>query len=454
MANNTAKDFSVGKMSRNILSQSVPLIVANLVHLLYNVVDRIYIGHLPGIGSLALTGIGLAFPLTTLIAAFTNLFATGGTPLFSIARGQRNEERAEKIIGQVFFWLILLSVILFTLCYTFKKPILYAFGASDESFSFANDYLKIYLCGTLFAMISTGMNGFINASGFPKVGMATVTIGALLNIALDPLFIFVFRWGVSGAALATVLSQAASFLWVILFFKGKKTAYRIRLVHMKPDRQLTGRICSLGLSGFIMQGTNFAVQIVCNMTLRTFGGDLYVGIMTILNSVREIAALPVQSLTAGSQPVLGYNYGARKYARVREGIRFSSITGAVYMVAAWIAVISIPHLLISIFTSDAAMIEAGTRVLRIYFFGFLFMGLQFSAQSSFTALGCAKRAVFFSIFRKVILVVPLTLLLPVHGFGVNGVFMAEPISNVIGGLASFTVMILTLYRTLPKKDEV
>ena len=448
-----AKDFSQGKMSANIISQAVPLIVANLVHLLYNVVDRIYIGHLPGIGSMALTGIGLAFPLTTLIAAFTNLFSTGGAPLFSISRGQRNEKRAEKIIGQVFFWLIVLSVILFTLCYVFKKPILYAFGASDASFVYANDYLRIYLLGTFFAMISTGMNTFINASGFPKIGMATVTIGAILNIALDPLFIFVFHAGVKGAALATVISQAASCFWVLLFFKGKKTSYRIRLANMKPDLRLTGSICSLGMSGFIMQGTNFAVQIVCNMTLRTFGGDLYVGIMTILNSVREIAGLPVQSLTAGSQPVLGYNYGARKYARVREGIRFSCIAGAIYMVIAWIVVISIPHFLIAIFTSDAAMIEAGTHVLRIYFFGFLFMGLQFSAQSSFTALGCAKRAVFFSLFRKVILVVPLTLLLPVHGFGVDGVFMAEPISNVIGGLASFTVMILTLYRTLPKKDE-
>ena len=443
-----ANDFSKGKVWQNIIYQAIPLMLAQLVQLLYNVVDRVYIGHLPGTDSLALTGIGLAFPLTTLIAAFTYLFGTGGTPLFSIARGAKEEERAERILGNTFSLLFGTSLILFFLCYIFRRPVLYLFGASDASYVYADDYLRIYLFGTTFSMLSTGLNGFINAQGFPRMGMLTTLIGAVLNLILDPIFIFGFHMGVSGAALATVLSQMVSCLWVLRFLTGKKAMLTIKRKNLRVEWKLVREITTLGMSGFIMQGTNCLVQVVCNATLKAFGGDLYVGIMTVLNSVREILSLPVSGITSGSQPVLGYNYGARRYDRVRQGIRFTAALGILYTVAAWLLVILLPHFLLSIFVDDAAMMEAGERALRMYFFGFFFMAFQFTGQSSFTALGYSKHAIFFSLLRKAVIVAPLTLLLPRWGLGVDGVFLAEPISNAVGGLACFVTMYFVLYRKL------
>ena len=446
-------DFSQGAVWKNIVAQSVPLLFAQLVQLLYNVVDRIYIGHLPDIGSIALTGIGLAFPLTSLVAAFTNLFGQGGTPLFSIARGAKNEKKAEHILGQSFMLLTVSSVLICALCLIFRKPVLYLFGASDTSYFYADSYLKIYLLGTTFSMLSTGLNGFINAQGFPRTGMLTIFIGAAMNLILDPIFIFVFGLGIEGAALATVISQAVSAAWAVSFFFGKKTLYHIRKSNLIPDGATIGRITSLGLSGFIVQGTNCMVQVACTSTLREFGGDLYVGIMTVLNSVRDIFTLPIQSLTGGSQPVISYNYGAKKFTRVRRGIFFMACVGIIYTVAAWLLVLAFPHVIVSVFTSDKEMIEAASHALGIYFFGFCFMALQFTGQSSFTALGCTKRAIFFSLLRKAIIVVPLTLILPRIGMGADGVFTAEPISNVLGGLACFVTMYFSLYRRLPKEDE-
>lgn len=444
------KDFSKGKVWSNIMAQAVPLILAQLVQLLYNVVDRIYIGHLPGADSLALTGIGLVFPLTTLVAAFTNLFGMGGAPLFSIERGAGNDEKAEKILGNTFTMLFASSFVIFALCYIFRKPVLYLFGASDASYVYADEYLRIYLFGTTFTMLSTGLNGFINAQGFPKMGMMTTLIGAVLNLILDTLFIFGFNMGVSGAALATVISQAVSAVWVMHFLLSRKgkAAYHIRLGCMKPEWKLVGNITSLGMAGFIMQGTNCMVQVVCNATLKIFGGDLYVGIMTVINSVREIMSLPVSGLTSGSQPVLGYNYGAGKYDRVRSGIKFTAIIGIAYTALAWIIVLLIPGTLMGIFTEDAQTIAYGAEALKTYFFGFVFMAFMFTGQSTFTALGYSKHAIFFSLLRKAIIVVPLVLILPRVGFGVTGVFLSEPISNVIGGLASFITMYFTVYRKL------
>lgn len=441
-------DFSQGKIWKNIAAQALPLTLAQLVHLLYNIVDRIYIGHLPGTGSLALTGIGLTFPITTFIAAFTSLFATGGTPLFSIARGAKEEERAHCVLGNVFCLLLISSVVIFGLCYLFRKPVLYLFGASDASYVYADAYLKISLFGTTFSMLSTGLNGFINAQGFPRIGMMTTMIGAVLNLILDPIFIFLFDMGVSGAALATVLSQMVSALWVLRFLTGKKSSFRIQRRYMKIVPGLVKEITGLGLSGFIMQATNCLVQIVCNSMLRTYGGDVYVGIMTVLNSVREILSLPVSGLTNGSQPVLGFNYGAKKYERVRQGIRFTAVTGMIYTVLAWMVVITAPRFFIQIFSSEQALIEPGAVALKQYFFGFFFMSFQFAGQSSFTALGRSKQAIFFSLLRKAVIVVPLTILLPKMGLGVSGVFWAEPISNAIGGVACFVTMWLTVYRKL------
>ncbi len=446
-------DFSQGKVWKNIIRQAIPLVLAQLVFMLYNVVDRIYIGHLSEANSLALTGIGLAFPLTTFIAAVTNLFGSGGAPLFAIARGAREEDKAEDIMGNTFTLLLASSLILFAACYFFREPILYLFGASDASYVYADEYLKIYLWGTPFVMIQTGMNGFINAQGFPKIGMLTTVIGAALNIILDPIFIFVFDMGVGGAALATVISQLVSAVWVLKFLLGKKAILHIKAKCMVIKPGLVGEITKLGAAGFFMQGTNCMVQVVCNATLRIFGGDLYVGIMTVINSVREILALPVMGLSSGSQPVIGFNFGARKFRRVKQGIRFMAAIGMLYTVLAWFWVMISPEFLISIFTDDVNMINAGVESLKLYFFGFFFMAFQFTGQSTFTALKDSKHAVFFSLLRKAVIVVPLTLLLPRVGFGVNGVFLAEPISNAIGGLACFVTMWVSVYRKLPNEDE-
>lgn len=441
-------DFSKGKVSTNIIRQAVPLTLAQLVQLLYNIVDRIYIGHLPGTDNMALTGIGLTFPIVTLIAAFTNLFGTGGTPLFSIARGRNEQGRAEKIMGNVCFLLLAASVVISLACFWLRRPILYLFGASDESYVYADQYLQIYLAGTVFSMITTGMNGFINAQGFPGTGMLTTVIGAVLNLILDPIFIFVLHMGVRGAALATVASQVVSGIWVIRFLTGRKSMLRIKKENLRPDYQLACEIISLGTSGFIVQATNALVQIVCNVSLQNYGGDLYVSIMTVLNSVRELLSLPVMGITSGCQPILGYNYGAGKLSRVKEGIRFTAIIGTSYTLAAWGLVMAMPHFLFSIFIDDPAVIAPGIAALKIYFFGFCFMAFQFTGQCTFQALGYAKRSIFFSLFRKVIIVVPLTILLPLAGLGVDGVFLAEPVSNLIGGLACIITMWATVYRRL------
>lgn len=445
-------DFSQGKIWRRIVAQAVPLTLAQLVQLLYNIVDRIYIGHMPGAGSAALTGVGLTFPIVTLIAAFTALFSMGGTPLFSIARGAGEEEKARRIMGNVFSLLCGTSLLLMALCLVFRRPIMFLFGASETSYIYANAYLKIYLLGTPFAMLSTGMNNFINAQGFPRIGMLTTVIGALLNLVLDPLFIFVLDMGVSGAALATIISQAVSCTWVLCFLCGKKVLLPLEARYMPVQRDIAKKIVSLGAAGFFMQGTNCLVQIVCNATLSSFGGDLYVGVMTVLNSVRSVLELPVYGLTSGAQPVMGFNYGARLYGRVKEAIRFTALCGTAYNVIAWVLVLLFPEALIRVFSSDAQLLAAGPQALHIYFFGFFFMSFQFAGQTVFQALGFARYAVFFSLLRKAVIVVPLTLLLPRMGFGVMGVFLAEPISNFLGGLACFTTMYFTVYRKLDTKS--
>ena len=441
-------DFSKGPVWKCIIAQAVPLTIAQLVQLLYNVVDRIYIGHLEDGNSIALTGIGLTFPVVTLIMAFTALFGMGGVPLFSMARGGKDEEEAGKILGNSFGLLMISAGILTVIGYLFCKPILFAFGASEQSFIYAKQYLDIYLIGTIFSMTATGLNGYINAQGFPKIGMLSVIIGAICNIILDPIFIFVFDMGVAGAALATIISQAISSIWVLCFLLGKKAIVPLKMKNIRISKNRTKEIFKLGTSNFIMQGTNCLVQIVCNSTLQSYGGDLYVGIMTVLNSVREITMLPISGIVSGAQPVISFNYGAKEYERVKSGIRFNTLIGSAYTLFAWLLIIIIPQFWFGIFSDDVMMMDVGIGMLKIYYFGFVFMALQFAGQSTFQALGDAKHAIFFSLLRKAIIVVPLTLLLPMAGFGVKGVFLAEPISNVIGGIACYMTMRLTIYRKL------
>ncbi|MBQ6367257.1 MAG: MATE family efflux transporter [Erysipelotrichaceae bacterium] len=442
-------DFGSGSIPKVILSQSLPLMLAQLVHLLYNVIDRIYIGHLPEIGSLALTGVGLSFPITTLIMAFTSLFAYGGTPIFAIARGQEDTKKAEHYLGQVCGMLVYTSVVLFFVAWFWRKPILYLFGASDSSYFYANEYLRYYIFGITGSMLATGLNGFINASGYSRYGMMTIFLGAVLNIVLDPLFIYGLNMGVRGAAIATVISQTASALYALYFFLKADAPYRLRRENMVPDFSCLRQMIPLGVTGFIMQGTSALVQILCNVMLRNYGGDLYVGVITIINSIREIFQLPASAISSASQPVMSFNYGAGKPERIRQSIRFTTLIMGIYTTVALAAVMLFPEFFIAIFTDDASLTAPGAAAIRIYFAGFFFMTFQLGGQAAFTSLKRAPQAIFFSLLRKIIIVVPLTLLLPGLGFGVNGVFLAEPISNIVGGLACFLTMYFTIYKKLP-----
>ncbi len=445
-------DFSKGSIPRNIMNLAVPMTAAQLVNVLYSVVDRIYLGHLSGSDSLALTGLGITMPIVSILMGFANLCGTGGAPLCSISRGQGNDEEAEQVMGNAFTLLLILGVAGTAFFLALKEPILYLFGASPDTFPYADAYMSIYLCGTLFVMISLGMNPFINAQGFGRTGMMTVLLGAAVNIALDPVLIFVFHMGVRGAALATIFSQALSAGWVLLFLTGKKAILRLRPRNLRLDKIRTKRIVALGLSGFFVNMTNSLVQVVCNATLQSYGGDTYVGVMTIINSIREVFIMPVQGLTNGSQPVQGYNYGAKQYSRVRQAIRFSVGVTLVYSALFWLVAMAFPDPLIHIFKSEPAILEAGVPALRIYFCMFLFMSLQLAGQGVFVGLGRSKQAVFFSLLRKAIINAPLTLILPVR-MGTIGVFTAEAVSQLVGGLACFTTMYFTVYRPLGRLKD-
>ena len=447
-------DFSKGKVSALIVAQALPLILAHFVQLIYNVVDRVYIGHLPGeTGRLALAGLGITFPVIALVAAFTNLFASGGAPLCAIARGKKEETHAVAIEAQTLRMQVLSGVCVMALCFLVMRPLLFLLGATETTYFYAQQYLTVYLTGTVFVMIGTGMSGFINLQGFPRYAMLSTTLGAGINMALDPIFIFALGMGVRGAALASVLSQAVSCAMVLRFLFGKRAVLRLCPRDLlRADWKIVRETASLGLSGFVMAGTNGVVQAVCNRMLSVFGGDLYISVMTIINSVREMTMLPVSGLTTGSQPVVSYNYGAEKYDRVRRGIRFVAVTGILYTAAMWMLILAAPRMFLMLFTSDPAVTAQGVRPVHVYFIGFVFMALQFSGQSAFVALGKAKQAVFFSLLRKVFIVVPLALLLPrVSSLGAMGVFWAEPISDVIGGSAVFLTMYFTVYRRLPKE---
>lgn len=442
-------DFSQGSIVTNILNLAVPMTLAQLINVLYNIVDRVYIGRIPDNAMLSLTGLGLCLPVISMVMAFANLFGMGGAPLCSIERGRGNLDEAEKIMGNSFCLMLIFGVVLTALGLLLKHPMLYLFGASDQTFPFADRYLSIYLLGSTFVMIGLGMNSFINSQGFGRIGMMTVLLGAVANIILDPIFIFLFHMGVQGAALATIISQGLSAAWILRFLTGPKTILRLKREAMRLESKRVKDILALGLSGFTMNINNSLVQIVCNATLQQFGGDLYVGVMTVVNSVREVVSMPVQGLTNSAQPVMGYNYGAREYKRVKKAIGFVTVTVTVYTTCMWLMIHSFPSFFIRIFNQDPALIAAGVPSIRIYYFGFVFMSLQFAGQSVFVALGKAKRAIFFSIFRKVVIVIPLTLLLPrLWGLGTDGVFAAEPVSNLVGGLACFLTMLVTLWPEL------
>ena len=448
----TKNDFSKGSISQNILSLALPMTAAQLVNVLYSVVDRIYLGRLPGSSHLALTGLGVTIPIVSIIMGFANLCGTGGAPLCSICRGRGDNQEAEKVMGNAFTLLLVLGLAVTAFFLALKRPILYLFGASDNTFPYADDYMTIYLLGTLFVMISLGMNPFINSQGFGRVGMMTVVIGAALNIVLDPIFIFLLGMEVKGAALATIISQGISAGWVLLFLTGKKAILRLRLSSLHLNARRTGQIVSLGLSGFFMNLTNSLVQVVCNATLQRYGGDLYVGIMTIINSLREVFFMPVQGLTNGAQPVTGYNYGAGLYTRVRKSIRFSVAATVGYAAVFWAVAMLFPGALIRIFSNEPEMIAAGIPALRIYFSLFVFMSLHMAGQGVFVSLGRSKQAIFFSVLRKAVINAPLTVVLPLW-LGTTGVFVAEAASQLVSGLLCILTMYCTVYRPLGRLPD-
>lgn len=454
MAAEQKNDFSRGSVVKNILKLALPMTLAQLINVMYNIVDRLYIGLIPENATLALTGLGLCLPIISIVTAFANLFGMGGAPLCSIERGRGNLEEAEKIMGNSFVMMVATGIVLTVLGLAFKRPMLYLFGASDATISYAEDYITIYLLGNLFVMVGLGMNSFINSQGFGTIGMMTVLLGAIANIILDPIFIFAFNMGVQGAALATILSQLLSAIWIVAFLTGKKTILRLRLsaFHIEPKRAL--KIVGLGLSGFTMSITNSSVQIMYNAMLQKVGGDLYVGIMTVINSVREVISMPVSGVTNSAQPVLGFNYGAKEYKRVRQGIVFTSTCSVVYTTLIWLCVHEFPEFFIRIFNRNGDLLAEGVPAMRIYFFGFFMMSLQFAGQAVFVGLGKSRYAVFFSIFRKVIIVIPLILILPtVFHLGTDGILMAEPVSNFIGGAACFGTMLFTVWPELKGKKK-
>ena len=433
-------DFSKGRVSALILKVSFPLIVAELVNLLYNMVDRIYIGHLAENGPLALTGLGLCFPVISLISAFAKLFGpNGGAPLCAMARGKGDYKEASLVMGNSFMLSVITGAVLMVVVLVFNRPILYAFGASDATFPYARDYLMIYALGTIPVLVTLSMNAFINSQGFATVGMITVVIGAVINIILDPVLIFVCNLGVRGAAIATVFSQSVSCIFAVSFLCGRSVELPLKLSDMHLDLKRCLRITALGTSGFTMGATNSVVQLVCNKCAFIWGGDLYVGVMTILNSVREIYSTVINGIGSGASPVMSFNYGAKNGERTIRSSNFMLLFIFAYALVVWIAVLSFPRTMAMFFTRDAAMLDASVSAIRIYFFGFIFMALQTAGQQTFVALGKAKQAIFFSLFRKVIIVVPLTIVLP-YFFGVNGVMLAEPVSNVIGGCAAYFSM--------------
>ena len=449
--NNAKKenDFSKGSIIGHMLRLAGPMTLAQLVNVLYNIIDRIFIGKIPNDATNALTGLGVAFPICTVTIAFANLVGMGGAPLFSIERGKGNEDEAKKLLGNSFSLLIILGLLIGVTGLIFKKSLLYLLGASSATFDYANQYITIYLCGTIFVMSSLGLNSFINAQGFARTGMLTVSIGAACNLILDPVFIFILGMGVKGAALATIISQFIAALWTFTFLTGKKTIIKIEKDCLIPNFKRTMKIFGLGLSGFTMSITNSAVQMVNNAVLSVWGGDLYIGAMTVINSIREVVHMPVQGISNSSQPIISFNYGAGEPERVKKAIRYMSFALLIYTVSAWILVMLFSKPLILLFNDNPTLMNVTVTSMHIYFQGFFMMSFQFAGQSTFTALGRSKQAVFFSLFRKVVIVIPLIYILPhIGNLGVNGVFMAEPVSNFIGGIACFATMYFTVYRKL------
>ena len=439
-------------IGRLMLSMAIPSVVAQVINILYNIVDRIYIGHIEGVGMEALTGVGVTFPIITLISAFSAFVGAGGAPLASIWLGKGDRKRAEKILGNGVSLLLLFTIFLMLFFYLFQTPLLYLFGASDATIGYASAYINIYLLGTIFVELALGLNTFIISQGQSKVAMAAVLIGAVANITLDPVFIFGLKMGVRGAAYATVISQALSALWTVGFLVGPKSSLTIRLWALKPELRTIGSVMALGVSPFIMRATESLISIVLNNGLQQYGGDIYVGSLTIMQSVMQMYSAPLGGFTQGVQPIISYNFGAGNFDRVRKlyrwmiGISFGAAAGATLLIMIF------PGFFAGMFTNDENLVALVQQVMPLFVCGMLVFGLQQGIQPTFLALGQAKISLFIAIFRKVILLIPLALILPLK-FGVMGIYYAEPISDVTSATVA-TILFLANIKKIVSKETL
>ncbi len=429
---------------------ALPAVAAQLINMLYNIVDRIYIGHIEEVGREALTGLGVTFPILMLISAFTAFAGMGGAPLASIHLGAGDRDQAEKILGSSTALLLVLSAVLTVVFSILKEPALMAFGASEDTIGYALDYISVYLLGTVFVQLALGLNAYITAQGQSVAAMASVLIGAVLNILLDPLFIFILRMGVRGAALATILSQGVSACWVVGFLCSSRSGLRIRLKNIRLERAVVGKIAALGVAPFIMQSTESLVTVVLNSGLQRYGGDLYVGTITVMQSVMQMVVMPVQGITQGVQPIMSYNFGARNYQRVRHTFRLLLRTTLTVTVTACVLVILFPKPLALIFNDNRELVELVGRVMPVFFAGIWAFGAQMACQVAFMAMGQAKTSLFLALLRKVILLIPLAILLPIVTGNVMGIYVAEPVADVLASATTLTLFLRKRKTLLPE----
>ncbi len=447
MQTNEAK-LGSAPLFRLMLGMGIPTLIAQIINLLYNIIDRMYIGHIPDVGATALTGVGLALPMIVIISAFSAFVGAGGAPLSAIALGRGDKEEAEKILGNGFSLLVLFSIVLMIVFFFIKKPMLYRIGASDATFPYADDYMTIYILGTFFVQITLGMNPYITAQGCSRTAMVSTLIGAILNIALDPLFIFGFGMGIQGAALATVISQFVSAVWVLRFLTRKERSMGIRKEKLKLHRRVITKLMALGISPFIMQATESMISIVMNSGLQKYGGDMYVGTLTIMQSVMQFISIPVNGFTQGVQPILSYNYGAGNRDRVKKTFTIMFAIVMTYTVLLTGTAMVFPSMFAKMFTNNAELVTLVSRVLPIFLRGMLVFGIQMSCQTTFLALGQAKVSLFIALLRKVILLIPLALLLPKITGDVMFIYYAEPISDVTSAVTCGILFIFLFRRIL------
>lgn len=433
---------------------AVPTVIAQLVNMLYNIVDRIYIGHIPEVGSLALTGIGVCMPLILIVSAFSAFVASGGAPRASIFMGRGDCDSAERTLSGCLTMQVIISLLLTAAMLIWKDELLYLFGASENTIYYAADYMGIYALGTIFVQITLGLNAFITAQGFAKVGMKTVIIGAALNIVLDPVFIFAFGMGVKGAALATVISQAVSCAWVISFLCGSKTVLRLKKENLLPGLRLMPPCIALGLSVFVMQASESVISMCFNTSLLRYGGDIAVGAMTILSSVMQFAMLPLQGVAQGAQPITSYNFGAGNSARVRESFRLLLTVCLVYSVALWGLVMLFPRIFVGMFASDAQLIDFASRALRIYCGAMFIFGIQISCQMTFVSIGYALCSIIVAVMRKFVLLIPLIYIMPqLLSDKVSAVYAAEPVADSLAVIFTAVMFAVNFKKALRKMEE-